>query len=487
MVSTERPDWTDHAVSPSPLSPLEAENAALREKLAELAREKRILEIQLARQTTHDELTGLLNRRAFDSHLEYALDAARDNGYSHALCYLDLDQFKLVNETCGHRAGDELLVQVSDLLQESMRDTDVIARLGGDELAVLLLRCDMDEAERRVKAFHRALQAFRFTWRDRTLQIGASIGLVPVTSSLGSVGQLLSAADHACYLAKEKGRNRIQVYQEDDAAVLRRQGEMSWAVRIQQTLEHDRFCLFTQSIQPISERAARGVYFEVLLRLVEEDGRIHMPNDFLRAAERYGLMHSIDRWVVRECIHTLVAQPAPFLDLLSSCSINLSPVSLGDESFLDFLEEEIAASGVPPGKLCFEITETAAIENLPQSRKLLQRLSARGIRFALDDFGTGMASYGYLRDLPVHYLKIDARFIKDIVTDPLDRAMVESIHQVSEIMGIQTVAEGVPSHAAIEQLRALGVDYAQGNWISPPRPLTDVCTTRPRAGGTRRG
>jgi EAL domain-containing protein (putative c-di-GMP-specific phosphodiesterase class I) len=261
---------------------------------------------------------------------------------------------------------------------------------------------------------------------------------------------------------------------------------MNWALRIQDTLENDRFCLFTQSIQPLSERAVRGVYFEVLLRLVEEDGRIHMPNDFLRAAERYGLMNRIDRWVVRHCVRTLVAQPPPFLDLLSTCSINLSPMSLGDESFLAFLEEEIAASGVPPGKLCFEITETAAIENFAQAGKLVQRLSAQGIRFALDDFGTGMASYGYLRDLPVQYLKIDARFIKDVVTDPLDRAMVESIHQVSHVMGIQTVAEGVPSHAAIERLRALGVDYAQGNWISPPRPLTDVCSTRPEPDRAKR-
>ena len=466
----------------APQSPLE-ENAELREQLAELTREKRILELQLARQAMHDDLTGLLNRRAFEARLERALEELRDSDQSHALCYLDLDQFKLINETCGHHAGDELLVQVSNLLQEAVRETDVLARLGGDELAVLLLRCDLSEAEKRIKAFHRALQAFRFAWRDRTLQVGASIGLVPVTGALGSVTQLLSATDHACYLAKEKGRNRIQVYQENDAAVLQRQGEMSWAVRIQQTLADDRFCLFTQSIQPISPRAARGVYFEVLLRLVEEDGRIHMPSDFLRAAERYDLMRSIDRWVVRECVRLLVAQPSPFLDLLSTCSINLSPTSLGDESFLDFLEEEITTSGVPPRKLCFEITETAAIENLPQARKLLQRLSARGIRFALDDFGTGMASYGYLRDLPVHYLKIDARFIKDIVTDPLDRAMVESIHQVSELMGIQTVAEGVPSHAAIEQLRALSVDYAQGNWISPPRPLMDVGAVGDRPGG----
>jgi len=452
---------------------LEAENRFLRERIDELVREKRILELQLARQASHDELTGLLNRRAFDSHLEYALDAARELGQTHALCYLDLDQFKLLNETFGHRAGDELLVQVAERLQEVMRDTDVIARLGGDSLGVLLFRCDLEEAERRAQAFHRTVQSLRFTWRERAIQIGASLGVVPITAQVGSVTQLLSAADHACSLAKEKGRNRIQIYQEDDDAVVQRHGEVSWAVRIRQTLEDDRFRLFAQSIQAISPRATQGVHFEVLLRLIEEDGHVHMPNDFLRAAERYGLMRSIDRWVIRRCLGTLAAQPPPFLDLLSTCAINLSPMSLGDETFLDFLEDEIGTSGVAPAKLCFEITETAAIENLTHTRKLLQRLSARGIRFALDDFGTGMASYGYLRDLPVHYLKIDARFIKDVVTDPLDRAMVESIHQVSDVMGIQTIAEGVPSQATIEQLRSLGIDYAQGNWISPPRPLTE--------------
>ncbi|HJX29231.1 MAG TPA: EAL domain-containing protein, partial [Thermoanaerobaculia bacterium] len=431
---------------------------------------------------THDELTGLLNRQAFDVRLQRALDETRTHDQTHVLCYMDLDQFKVVNDTCGHLAGDELLIRVTALLQDTLRETDLVARLGGDEFGVLLPRCPVQAAEQRIKAFHAALQEFRFTWREKTFQIGVSIGLVPVTSNFRSVAHLLSAADHACYVAKEKGRNRIQLYQEDDAAFIQRQGEMDWVVRIQETLEKDRFCLFTQSIQPLSERAARGVYFEVLLRLVEEDGVIHLPNDFLRAAERYGLMRSIDRWVIRECIRTLAAQPHPFLDLLSTCSINLSPVSLGDESFLEFLEEEIASSGVPPAKLCFEITETAAIENFSQAEKLLRQLAGQGVRFALDDFGTGMASYGYLRDLPVNYLKIDARFVKDIVTDPLDRAMVESINQVGQVMGIQTVAEGVPSNAVIQRLRALGVDYAQGNWISPPRPLTDVCSVAGRRG-----
>ena len=442
--------------------------------------DKRLLALQLAHQATHDDLTGLLNRQAFDGHLQRALDETRSLGSTHALCYLDLDQFKLVNDTCGHLAGDELLCRVTALLQDNVRETDLVARLGGDEFAVLMPRSSLIEAERRAAQFHRALQGYRFNWREKTFSIGASIGLVPITRDFKTVAHLLSAADHACYVAKEKGRNRIQVYQEDDAAFIRRQGEMNWVVRIQETLEQNRFCLFSQSILPLSRSASRGIYFEVLLRMVEEDGRIHLPSDFIRAAERYGLMRSIDRWVIRECMRTLRSQPPPFLDLLHLCSINLSAVSLGDESFLDFLEEELAGSGVPGHKICFEITETAAIENFAQAEKLLARLSGRGVLFALDDFGSGMSSYSYLKDLPVSFLKIDGKFIKDIVTDSLDRAMVESINQVGHVMGLLTVAEAVTSNAVIERLRAVGVDYAQGNWVSPPRPLGESCSVVPK-------
>ena len=442
--------------------------------------DKRLLALQLAHQATHDDLTGLLNRQAFDGHLQRALEESRALGSVHALCYLDLDQFKLINDTCGHLAGDELLCRVTALLQDSMRETDLVARLGGDEFAVLMPRRSLVEAERQVAQFHRTLQAYRFNWREKTFSIGASLGLVAISREFKTVAHLLSAADHACYVAKEKGRNRIQVYQEDDAAFIRRQGEMNWVVRIQETLEQNRFCLFSQSILPLSQAASRGIYFEVLLRMVEEDGRIHLPSDFIRAAERYGLMRSIDRWVIRECMKTLRTQPPPFLDLLHLCSINLSAVSLGDEGFLDFLEEELDASGVPGPKICFEITETAAIENFAQAEKLLARLSGRGVRFALDDFGSGMSSYSYLKDLPVSFLKIDGKFIKDIVTDPLDRAMVESINQVGHVMGLATVAEAVTSYAVIERLRAVGVDYAQGNWVSPPRPLGESCAAAAR-------
>lgn len=434
--------------------------------------DKRLMALQLAHQATHDELTGLLNRQAFDGHLQHALEEARSRASVHVLCYMDLDQFKLVNDTCGHLAGDELLCRVTGLLHESMRgDTDFVARLGGDEFAVLFSRSTLAQAERQVAEFHRALQQFRFTWRDKTFAVGASIGLVPITREFKTVAHLLSAADHACYAAKEKGRNRVQIYQEDDATFIRRHGEMNWVVRIQQTLEQNRFRLFSQQIQPLSPLVPPGLYFEVLLRMMEDDGRIHLPSDFIRAAERYGMMRAIDRWVIRNCIRALTSQPPPFLDLLQICAINLSAVSLGDEGFLAFLDEELAASGALPGKLCFEITETAAIENLPQARRVLSHLTAKGIRFSLDDFGTGMSSYSYLKELPVSFLKIDGKFIKDIVTDPLDQAMVESINQVGHVMGIETVAEGVTNAAVVERLKDLGVDYAQGHWISPPRPL----------------
>jgi diguanylate cyclase (GGDEF)-like protein/PAS domain S-box-containing protein len=433
--------------------------------------DKRLMALQLAHQATHDELTGLLNRQSFDGHLQQVLDEARSRATSHVLCYMDLDQFKLVNDTCGHVAGDELLCRVTGLLQDSMHGIDLVARLGGDEFAVLFSRSTLEQAERQVAEFQRALQQFRFTWRDKTFTVGASIGMVPITREFKTIAHLLSAADHACYAAKEKGRNRVQIYQEDDATFVRRHGEMNWVVRIQQTLEQDRFRLFSQQIQPLSPLVAPGLYFEVLLRMVEEDGRIHLPSDFIHAAERYGLMRVIDRWVIHKCVRTLVDQPPPFLQLLQICAINLSAASLEDEQFLDFLDGELAASEVPPGKLCFEITETAAIENLPRVRKLLSRLTAKGIRFSLDDFGTGMSSYSYLKELPVSFLKIDGKFIKDIVTDPLDRAIVESINQVGHVMGIETVAEAVANAAVVERLKDLGVDYAQGNWISPPKPL----------------
>jgi len=474
--------------APDALDATELDNAILRNLLAETTRayeeqiralaaekeDQRLLALQLAHQATHDELTGLLNRRAFGTHLQRMIEESRRDGSTHALCYLDLDQFKLVNETCGHLAGDELLRWVTGLLQDGLGEEDLAARLGGDEFGLLLPRCSLAEAERRIASLHQELQGSPYVWQEKSFAVGASIGLVPITRRGKSVAHLLAAADRACYLAKEKGRSRVQVYQEDDAEFVRRQDEMNWVVRIHQTLQENRFRLFSQEIRPLSARAGQGLYFEVLLRMIEEDGRLHLPSDFIRAAERYGLMRSIDRWVVRHCAEALLAQPETFLDSLGTCAINLSAVSLGDETFLDYVLEQFTRFPVPAGKICFEITETAAIENLDQAGRLLESLSAAGFRFALDDFGTGMSSYSYLKEIPVSFLKIDGKFIQDMATDPLDRAMVESINQVGHVMGLQTVGEGVASGAAFERLRTLGVDYAQGNWVSPPGPLEEV-------------
>jgi len=447
--------------------------------------DRRLMALQLAHQASHDPLTGLLNRAAFDGILARGLGAARRQSEQHTLAYLDLDQFKVVNDTCGHFAGDELLRRVADLLRDRVRESDVVARLGGDEFAILLTGCPLDAAVERVGELHHELSAFHFAWQDMSFAVGASVGLVPVDGRFESLADLLSAADHACYVAKEKGRSRVQVYRPEEAEFVRRHGEMRWVVRIQRTLEEGRFRLFAQPIRPLRQSHQgddRGRSFEVLLRMVGEDGLIHDSSDFIRAAERYGLMRRLDRWVVEHSLAALGELPAAARDGLSLCALNLSALSLGDEAFLDFLEEAVTGSALEPARLCFEITETAAVANLPQARRLIQQLGRRGCRFALDDFGTGMSSYGYLRDLSVQYLKIDGTFITDMVTDHLDRAMVASIHQVAQLLGLHTVAECVSSRAARDLLADMGIDYGQGNWIAPPRPLAEVAagsTARP--------
>jgi len=446
--------------------------------------DRRLLSLQLAHQATHDPLTGLVNRSAFDGYLERTLGRMRGRraaGEAVALAYIDLDQFKVVNDTSGHSAGDELLRRVAMLLRDLVRENDVVARLGGDEFGVLLTDCPLPAARGRVAELHDRLQAFRFQWEGSVFPLGASIGLVPVHDRFASVADLLSAADHACYVAKEKGGSRIQVYHPEDAEFVRRHGEMEWVVRIQKTLEDGGFRLFSQEILPLAAPArpdgGRPLAFEVLLRMVNDGGELHQgTSDFIRAAERYGLMRRLDRWVVEHALGELGRMPPPVRSRLGICSLNLSALSLGDEEFLDFLEGAVGDAGFDPSPLCFEITETAAIENLPQARRLIRHLGRRGCRFALDDFGSGMASYGYLRDLKVDFVKIAGKFVTDMVADSLDRAMVESIHQIAHLMGIATIGECVASRAALEILREIGVDYAQGNWIAPPRPLAEMAT-----------
>jgi diguanylate cyclase (GGDEF)-like protein/PAS domain S-box-containing protein len=455
----------------------------------------RLLALQLAHQATHDPLTGLLNRQAFDEHLRGLLAAPRGTGIRHCLLYMDLDQFKLVNDTCGHLAGDELLRRIAAYLVEEVRDGDLVARLGGDEFGVLLPGCPVEPGRRIAERIHRAIGGSRFDWQDKSFAVGVSIGLVPIQPGADNLAQVLSAADHACYVAKEKGRNRVQLYQRDDAEVVRRTDEMNWVVRIHKTLEEGRFRLYAQRIRRLVGAGPEPLFFEVLLRMVDENGEVLPPTPFVRAAERYGLMRDIDHWVVLRVLDVLEAQPASYLAGLGTCAVNLSAVSVSDESFLELVRRELESRAVPPEKLCFEITETAAVGNPAQAQRLIRELSALGCRFALDDFGSGMASYSKLKALRVSFLKIDGTFIRDLTTNPLDRAMVDSINQMAHVLGIRTVAEGVSGLALLQKLEALGVDYAQGFGVEEPRPIEELVVTgsspaprersRPRAAGSR--
>lgn len=442
--------------------------------------EKQLLLLQLAHQTRHDTLTGLPNRQAFEDRLRQVLSAARQGDSDYALCYLDLDQFKLVNDTCGHAAGDQLLSQVALLLQEHVGPSDVLARLGGDEFGALFAADPNQTALEKAERLAAAFEDFRFQWNETRLRISSSLGLVPMDSSFQTVADLLGAADHACYLAKEKGRNRIQLYQPDDIELKRRHGEMRWVVRIQKSLQEDRFAFLAQPMLPLGPDDGR-VRFEVLLRMLSGSGRMIPPRNFLRAAERYDLALEIDRWVIRRVLATLAELPAEVREGIALCSINLSAMSVGDPGFLTFLRRELGESGLDCRRLCFEITETAAVSNMDQALRLIEEVKNAGCAFALDDFGSGMSSYGSLRQLPVDLLKIDGAFVQDMVSDPLDRAMVQSINRIGHLMGIRTVAEWVSSEEAVTILRELGVDYAQGSYVGRPRPILEVC------GGTVEG
>jgi len=429
---------------------------------------------QLSFQASHDALTGLINRRTFEQRLGRMMESVRIDGAEHALCYIDLDQFKVINDTCGHVAGDELLRQLGRVLAAEVRERDTLARLGGDEFGVLLERCSIDQAYRVASALHKAIERFQFVWEDKRFRVGASIGLAPVDALGADGGEVLAMADSACYAAKERGRNQIRVFRTDDADLASRQGEMQWIPRIHEALEAGRLELYFQSIAPLAKGVdARGPHYELLLRMRGADGRLIPPGAFMPAAERYGLVTTLDRWVVDTALTWLAASPA-HLSELELCAINLSGSSLSDDEFLGFVLGRIEASEVPAEKLCFEITETAAIGDLSSATRFLHSLRAFGCRFALDDFGSGLSSFAYLKTLPVDYLKIDGVFVREIANNAVDYAMVKSINEVGHVMGKRTVAEFVENDAIEGALREIGIDYAQGYGIARPRPLSEL-------------
>lgn len=436
----------------------------------DVSRERRIHR-KLSYHASHDSLTGLINRREFEDRLSDAVkDSNKEGSRSSALLYMDLDQFKVVNDTCGHSAGDQLLRQLSNVLQSRIRADDLLARLGGDEFAVLLLDCGVVEAAKVADDLREAVAEYRFKWRNGSMAVGVSIGIVPIDGNAENVAAVLSAADVACYVAKDLGRNRIHVYQEGDAA--ERHKEMQWVAKVNAATEEDRLKLFYQPIIPIGDTDPDYVQYELLLRMQDEHGELIAPGEFIPAAERYNLMPGLDRWVVHQALSQLVCRPTD--NARYTLAVNLSGTSLNDPRFLDFLIAELSTHEPPDGAICFEITETAAINNLDHVVRFMDTVKRLGCQFSLDDFGSGVSSLTYLKHLPVDYLKIDGQFVKNIATDGIDGAMVEAIHKMAGALGIQTIAERVETRDVLDKLADIGVGYAQGFYIAVPRSVEEL-------------
>ena len=432
--------------------------------------QRRHFEQALAWQASHDELTGTANRRAFEQQLDEAL--AQASGAC-ALMFVDLDQFKIINDTCGHAAGDAMLRRLGPALQSLLAPTDLLARLGGDEFGILLPGSDEGHAALVAERIRATIEKIEFFWKERRFGVTASIGLIHAHGDAISPQEMMSHADMACLMAKEKGRNRVHSHQREDAELRIRILEMNWVQRIQMALDEDRFSLHAQEIVPLGDTRDDGIHLEVLLRMRDEAGALVPPSSFLPAAERFGLIKQIDRWVVRRAFRTLAERLAsnPAVPI-ACCGINLSGATIGDGAFLAFLKSAFAEFRIPPSIVCFEVTETTAIVRLDAARAFIGDLKAIGCTFALDDFGSGMSSFAYLKELPVDFLKIDGAFVKNLLAERADRAMVEMIGHVGHVMGKQIVAEFVETQEIAEALAAIGIDYGQGYGLAMPCPFT---------------
>ena len=432
--------------------------------------ENKQLNEKISYQASHDVLTGLVNRREFERRLEQLISRSED-GVPHSVFYLDLDEFKIINDTCGHHAGDELLRQVPDLIKQHTRKADLVARLGGDEFGIILNACDEENATKVANLILESISDFQFCWKNQCYKIGVSIGIVVLGDEPTNLAETLKSADSACYAAKDRGRNTVVVYSPSDNEIVSRREQMNWVSKLTQCLEQDQFVLYAQPIVATNDPESKNSSYEILLRMTEGE-KIIPPGAFLPAAERYNKITQIDRWVVSNTL-SMIKDQHEFLENTDHVSINLSGVSLADTSFMKFLVDEIDRSDLQ-NKICFEITETAAVTNLSAATKAINLLHGMGIRFSLDDFGSGLSSFAYLKNLRVDYLKIDGHFVKDIVTDPIDRAMVNSIHEVGSVMGKTTIAEFVENDEILSVLRDIGVDYVQGYGIGKPCPLTSM-------------
>jgi diguanylate cyclase (GGDEF)-like protein/PAS domain S-box-containing protein len=460
--------WAEETISPITNNFGEITHfVALQEDVTEARR----ISDEIDFQTTHDPLTGLLNRQQFENELAQTIEHAHIHNSHHVLCFIDIDQFKIINDTCGHMAGDDMLRQLSNLIRDKLRSHDILARPGGDEFLLLLKNASLARAEHIVQVIMNDLKQFRFQWEDHNFTVEISAGLATIDHHTGSAVGALQDVDTACYTAKEAGRNRIHIYNDQDEQQLIRKGYIQWASEIHRALDENAFRLYAQPIVPLQKEQKIG--YEILLRLLSDTGEIIGPDAFLPAAERYNIAPQIDRWVIRNSLQWM-AKNIDNLEHISSLAINLSGQSLGDDALLSFIICSIQQSKVPAAMIKFEITETAAIANLKNAQKFICSLKNLGCRFALDDFGSGLSSFAYLKNLPVDLLKIDGMFVRNILIDPIDEAMVRSINEVGHIMGMETIAEFVETDAMMARLKTMGVDYAQGYAISRPVPIDTI-------------
>ena len=433
--------------------------------------ELRGLARQMSYQATHDALTGLVNRREFERRLEEATESGHRGEGQHVLCYLDLDRFKVVNDTSGHLAGDSMLREVAKVLRDAVRDSDTVARLGGDEFGVLLIGCPLEKARQIADDVCRAVGDYRFVWKDKIFNIGVSIGLVEISRESGTLEELLAAADSACYVAKKQGSGRVAVYSARDEALARHTGEIQWLQRLQGALKENRFQLYHQPIVPAYGNGGSGPAMEVLVRLQDEEGHEVPPSEFVRAAERYRLMGLVDRWVVQTTLAAL-GRGAIQIPANRGVAINISGETLGDLQFLEFVVECLDSTGVAPSQVCFEISESAVVANLDHARRFVGVLHGMGCQFALDDFGSGVGSFSNLKNLPMDYLKIDGSFMRNLAADSVNQAMVAAMIKLARTLNFKVIAEQVEDAAALDAVRRMGVDYVQGYAVGRPQPLS---------------
>ena len=428
---------------------------------------------QMNYQATHDELTGLINRKEFERELSHALVDAKRHQSQHAACHMDLDQFKVINNACGHEAGDKLLKQITELLMVYIQPPNVIARSAGDEFLFILRDYDILSAKNFAMEIKEVISEHRFNWDNKTYTVGASIGIVAIDEASENISSLINAAESARLSAKEAGRNRVHIYEPNDKEQAIRSQVMENMARLNKALDEERLKLRCQKIDPAQPDSTEKPHYEILLSVQDELG-IHLaPGEFIHAAERYNRMQAIDRWVIHN-VFTWAIENSAKLDQIDCLTINLSGHSLNDESLMEYILDELLATEIPRNKICFEVTETAAVKNLADAVEVISELKDLGFKFALDDFGTGLSSYTYLKKLPVDYLKIDGAFVKGIADSPDDLAMCQSINEMAHLMGKQTIAEYVESAAIKEKLEQMGVDYLQGFHIQKPMPLDNL-------------